>query len=88
VNFPEVSLPEYPGHHRILHIHHNQPGVLSRINAIFSEEHINIAAQYLQTNAMIGYVVIDIETDRREESLNLKRRLDGVEGTIRTRILY
>ena len=88
VNFPEVSLPEHPGHHRILHIHHNQPGVLSRINAIFSEEHINIAAQYLQTNAVIGYVVIDIETDRREESLNLKRRLDGVEGTIRTRILY
>jgi D-3-phosphoglycerate dehydrogenase len=88
VNFPEVSLPEHPGHHRILHIHHNQPGVLSRINAIFSEEHINIAAQYLQTNAVIGYVVIDIETDRREESLNLKRRLDGIAGTIRTRILY
>ena len=88
VNFPEVSLPEHPGHHRILHIHHNQPGVLSRINTIFSEEHINIAAQYLQTNAVIGYVVIDIETDRRNESLNLKRRLDGIEGTIRTRILY
>jgi D-3-phosphoglycerate dehydrogenase len=88
VNFPEVSLPEHPGHHRLLHIHHNQPGVLSRINAIFSEERINIAAQYLQTNAAIGYVVIDIETDRREESLNLKRRLDGVAGTIRTRILY
>jgi D-3-phosphoglycerate dehydrogenase len=88
VNFPEVSLPEHPGHHRLLHIHRNQPGVLSRINAIFSEEHINIAAQYLQTNAVIGYVVIDIETDRREESLHLKHRLDGIEGTIRTRILY
>ncbi len=88
VNFPEVSLPEHPGHHRLLHIHRNQPGVLSRINAIFSEEQINIAAQYLQTNAVIGYVVIDIETDRREESINLKRRLDGVAGTIRTRILY
>jgi D-3-phosphoglycerate dehydrogenase len=88
VNFPEVSLPEHPGHHRLLHIHRNQPGVLSRINAIFSGEHINIAAQYLQTNAAIGYVVIDIEADRREESLHLKHRLEGVEGTIRTRILY
>ena len=36
VNFPEVSLPEHPGKHRLLHIHHNQPGVLSQINAIFS----------------------------------------------------
>jgi D-3-phosphoglycerate dehydrogenase len=88
VNFPEVSLPEHPGYHRLMHIHRNQPGVLSRINAIFSEEQINIAAQYLQTNATIGYVVIDIETPARQVSLNLRRRLDGVEGTIRTRILY
>ncbi|MES1260684.1 MAG: phosphoglycerate dehydrogenase [Acidobacteriota bacterium] len=88
VNFPEVSLPEHPGHHRLMHIHRNQPGVLSCINAIFSEEKINIAAQYLQTNATIGYVVIDIETEQREVSQNLKRLLDGVCGTIRTRILY
>ena len=88
VNFPEVSLPEHPGHHRLLHIHRNQPGVLSCINSIFSELRINIAAQYLQTNPSIGYVVIDIEADNREESLELKRRLDGIAGTIRTRILY
>ncbi|HUQ91318.1 MAG TPA: NAD(P)-dependent oxidoreductase [Bryobacteraceae bacterium] len=66
VNFPEVSLPEHPGLHRLLHIHRNQPGVLSRINAIFSEEEINIAAEYLQTNAKIGYVVIDVETDEKQ----------------------
>ena len=62
--------------------------MLSCVNTIFSEEKINIAAQYLQTNARIGYVVIDIETEQREVSLNLRRRLDGVSGTIRTRILY
>jgi len=88
VNFPEVSLPEHPGQHRLLHIHRNQPGVLSSINAIFSEEQINIAGQYLQTNAKIGYVVIDIEAEGRAESLQVKRRLEQVPGTIRTRILY
>jgi D-3-phosphoglycerate dehydrogenase len=87
VNFPEVSLPGQAHCHRILHIHRNQPGVMSSINAVFSELQINIAAQYLQTNPEIGYVVIDVENER-EESLNLKRRLDGVPGTIRTRILY
>jgi D-3-phosphoglycerate dehydrogenase / 2-oxoglutarate reductase len=88
VNFPEVSLAEHPGKHRLLHIHRNQPGVLSAINAVFSEEKINVAGQYLQTNARIGYVVIDIEMGEREASLHLKRRLDEVAGTIRTRILY
>jgi D-3-phosphoglycerate dehydrogenase len=87
VNFPEVSLPEHPHNHRILHIHRNRPGVLSAINAIFSELKINIAAQYLQTNPEIGYVVIDVESER-EESLVLKKRLEGIEGTIRARILY
>ena len=68
VNFPEVSLPEYPGKHRVLHIHRNQPGVLSAINAVFSEDAINIAAEYLQTDAKVGYVVIDMETDERAET--------------------
>ena len=88
VNFPEVSLPEHPGKHRLLHIHRNQPGVLSAINAIFSQQKINIAAQYLQTNARIGYVVIDVETGERAASLKVKRGLEEVAGTIRTRILY
>ncbi len=88
VNFPEVSLPEHPGKHRLLHTHRNQPGVLSAINAIFSEEKINVASQYLQTNSHIGYVVIDVETGEQEESLQLKRRLEDVPGTIRTRILH
>jgi len=88
VNFPEVSLPAHPGHHRLLHIHRNQPGVLSKVNAIFSKQRINIAGQYLQTNSRIGYVVIDIETEERAVSQNIRRHLDQVEGTIRTRVLY
>ena len=88
VNFPEVALPEHPGKHRLLHIHRNQPGVLSQINAIFSEQRINIAGQYLQTNPRIGYVVIDIDGGERTETLQLKKRLDAVTGTILTRVLY
>ena len=72
----------------MLHIHRNQPGVLSRINAVFSEQQINIAGQYLQTNPKIGYVVIDVDSHERAETLQLKKRLDEIDGTIRTRILY
>jgi D-3-phosphoglycerate dehydrogenase len=63
VNFPEVALPEHPDQHRLLHIHRNVPGVLSAIIRVLSEQAVNVTGQYLQTNAEIGYVVIDIETD-------------------------
>lgn len=88
VNFPEVSLPEHPGKHRLLHIHRNQPGVLSAINAVFSAQQINVAGQYLQTNSRIGYVVIDVDTVEPAKSRLVKRGLEAVPGTIRTRILY
>ncbi len=57
--------------------------MLSQINAIFSEQHINIAGQYLQTNSRIGYVVIDVDSHERAETLPLKKRLEAVAGTIR-----
>jgi len=88
VNFPQVSLPEHPGKHRLLHIHRNQPGVLSQINTIFSGHAVNIAGQYLQTDPAIGYVVIDVETQKPSATRSLKGELNKVPGTIRSRILY
>ncbi|WP_439239966.1 phosphoglycerate dehydrogenase [Lonepinella sp. BR2474] len=85
VNFPEVSLPEHTGTKRLLHIHHNKPGVLNKINQIFVEGNINIAAQYLQTDPQIGYVVIDVETENTE---GLLTKLKAIDGTIRARVLF
>jgi D-3-phosphoglycerate dehydrogenase len=85
VNFPEVSLPEHTGKSRLLHIHKNVPGILARINERFSRAGINIAAQYLQTSADVGYVVIDVDAAASRIALD---ELEGIEGTIRCRILY
>jgi D-3-phosphoglycerate dehydrogenase len=85
VNFPEVSLPAHPGSHRLLHIHHNVPGVLSRINSVFSKNRINISGQYLMTNAKIGYVVIDVEAESSRFAL---KALGAIDATIRTRVLF
>jgi D-3-phosphoglycerate dehydrogenase len=87
VNFPEVSLPEHPRSHRLLHIHRNVPGVLSRINEIFSRDNINIDAQFLQTDAKLGYVVIDVSTSTKDATL-LKEALAAIPATLRTRVLY
>jgi len=85
VNFPQVSLPEHVNASRLLHIHHNQPGVLTKINQAFAEHGVNIAAQYLQTDDKIGYVVIDIESTDSAQAL---KALKAIEGTIRARILH
>lgn len=85
VNFPEVALPAHPGHHRLLHVHQNVPGVMSRINQVFSDNHINIAGQFLQTRGEVGYVVIDV--DAAYSDIALARLLD-VPGTLRCRVLF
>ena len=85
VNFPEVALPAHPGKHRILHVHKNVPGVLSAINHVFSDNHINIAAQHLQTNEGIGYVVIDLDAASSDKAL---QHLAEIPGTIRCRVLF
>jgi len=85
VNFPEVAVPQSPGKHRLLHIHNNIPGVLSAINLVFAENGINISAQSLMTNDSIGYLVMDVDAEYSELAL---AKLQQVNGTIRTRVLF
>ncbi len=85
VNFPEVALPAHPGQNRILHVHHNQPGVLSAINQVFAENGINIAGQYLRTDEKVGYVVIDLAAQSSGLAVD---KLTQVPGTIRCRVLF
>ncbi|OCG59443.1 D-3-phosphoglycerate dehydrogenase [Gilliamella sp. Nev6-6] len=89
VNFPEASLPiPAKGSSRFINIHRNQPGVLTAINTLFAEQGLNISAQYLQTDAKIGYVVIDIDRVNPDKAEELLDKLKNVSGTIRTRLLF
>jgi len=85
VNFPQVSLPDHGDTRRIMHIHHNEPGVLQNINRIFFDNNVNIAAQYLQTEGDTGYVVMDVECS---DVTTLMKELKQVPATIRARILH
>lgn len=84
-SIPELSLPPQEGTHRILHIHHNVPGVLSEINTQMSKHKINILGQYLKTNDLIGYVVLDVNKNLSKNALDLLRK---VKGTVKVRLLY
>ena len=85
VNFPEIALPLTEGQHRLLHIHKNVPGVLSKINTLFAEQGINIAGQSLMTKGDVGYLVMDVDASASQEALDT---LYNVEGTIRVRVLF
>ena len=87
VNFPEVTLPGHDGSRRILHIHRNVPGVLSQINDIFRDRGINIDGQFLRTDLMFGYVVIDVTADE-EQTASLREAMAAIDGTLRVRVLY
>ena len=88
VNFPQVALPtrEHAAGTRFLHLHRNVPGVLKRINEVFAARNLNIAAQYLQTDPEVGYVVVDVDGAVDEDLV--RDELRTIEGTIRVRFLY
>ena len=60
INFPGLVLPERAAAVRLVHIHHNTPGVLAAINSVFAAEKVNIDGQTLGTRGDIGYVITDI----------------------------
>jgi D-3-phosphoglycerate dehydrogenase len=87
VNFPQVQLHERAHGVRFSHVHQNVPGMLRRLNEVFLQRDINIAAQYLETDSEIGYVVIDVDLDRADCS-ELLDEIRGLDGTISARLIY
>ncbi|CAN5871688.1 phosphoglycerate dehydrogenase [soil metagenome] len=91
VNLPNVDLPDQASGeegrrvHRILHLHRNVPGVMSKINGVCAALGVNISAQYLQTNKDVGYVVLDIAP---QHGTTILADLKALPETIRVRALY
>ena len=82
VNFPNLQLPILENAHRLIHIHHNVPGILASINNVLASHNINIVGQYLKTNETIGYVITDIN---KEYDKSVIKDLKEIKGTIRFR---
>ena len=85
VNFPNLQLPPWENAHRLIHLHHNVPGILAQINHVLADHNINILGQYLKTNEAIGYVITDIDKAYDKKVI---KELKSIENTIRFRVLY
>jgi D-3-phosphoglycerate dehydrogenase / 2-oxoglutarate reductase len=87
VNFPEVQLHLRPTGARFSHVHRNVPGMLRRLNEVFLQRDVNIAAQYLETHGELGYVVLDADLGG-QDSHELLRQIRALDGTIGARLVF
>src|ERR1700678_755356 len=87
VNFPQVQLHARAHGVRFSHVHRNVPGMLRRLNEVFLQRDVNIAAQYLETDSEIGYVVLDLDLVGHDCD-ELLEEIRGLDGTISARLVY
>jgi len=82
VNLPQCRLEYEEGSYRLMHIHHNVPGILRAINDILADRAINIERQSLNTRGTLGYAIYDINRPCDQELMAL---LKAVPHTIAVR---
>lgn len=84
-NTPELDmLPIRTNSMRILHMHHNVPGVLSKIHSVLSDYGINVTSQYLQSDPRHGYIALEVE---KFHAKIVTRELKKIKETIFVRTL-
>ena len=84
-NLPEVQMPVLEDSYRVLNIHRDVPGVLSRINGLIAGMSVNIKAQSYNTRNGVGYLIMDVE---RSLSRNIGEQIELLDTSIRTRLLF
>ncbi|MFL6027102.1 MAG: phosphoglycerate dehydrogenase [Friedmanniella sp.] len=84
VNLPQVQASDGIGRSRILHVHHNVPGVLATVNGVLADFGVNIESQTLSTRGQLGYVVTDIGGAFSESLLD---KLASLPETVRLRVI-
>jgi D-3-phosphoglycerate dehydrogenase len=84
VNLPQVQTGTIPGPSRLLHVHHNVPGVLATVNGLLANAHVNIESQVLSTRGELGYVITDIGGVLTTEVID---KLEDLPETVRLRVL-
>ena len=69
VNLPAVLPPALTPRHRLGFLHHNVPGVLAELNAVFAAAGDNVVDQTLATRDHLGYVVTDVSAPLSTEAV-------------------
>lgn len=77
VNLPALSVGARRSAARLVHVHRDQPGVMSQLNHHLAEAGINVSQLHLETDAGLGVAVIDLSVVPQEATLDALRGTDG-----------
>jgi D-3-phosphoglycerate dehydrogenase len=77
VNLPALSVGTRRSAARLVHVHRDQPGVMSQLNHVLADAGINVSQLHLETDAGMGVAVIDLSVVPNETTLAALRGADG-----------
>jgi D-3-phosphoglycerate dehydrogenase len=60
VNLPELGAGPLRGAARLVHLHRDQPGVMSQLNAVLAGAGLNVTQLHLETDHGLGVAVVDL----------------------------
>ena len=60
VNLPEVGAGALRGAARLVHLHRDQPGVMSELNGLLAAAGLNVTQLHLETGRGVGVAVVDV----------------------------
>ena len=77
VNLPTLAVGARRSASRLVHVHRDQPGVMSQLNRVLADAGINVSLLHLETEAGMGVAVIDLSVVPDETTLAALRGADG-----------
>lgn len=60
-----------------LHLHHDRPGVMSRLNSVLAAAGLNVSQLHLETAGGFGAAAVDLSAPLGDAILAAVRRVDG-----------
>lgn len=77
VNLPELGVGPVRGAARLVHLHRDQPGVMSHVNGILADAGLNVTQLHLVTDKGLGIAVVDVSRLPDPATVEAVRRIDA-----------
>lgn len=88
ITLPQVDAAELRSGCRLVNIHDDVPGVLSRVNNVVAGVDVNITGQHLATGGGRGLLLMDLDVPRDDPRAEaLREGIAKLEHSLRTRLL-
>ncbi len=75
VNLPELGAGPVRGAARLVHLHRDQPGVMSQLNGVLAGAGLNVTQLHLETDRGLGMAVIDLSQEPDSGTLGAVRQI-------------